>query len=376
MTDVFFFGSLRDHDLLQVVLGRRLEQEAIVPASLPDRAACALQDEAYPYLADLPGHNAEGIVVDGLSEHDMRRLEYYEEAEYGLSPVTVRCAGGLRQVMYFRSTEKILPTADLWDFHRWRREEKPVAIEAAHELMAHFGIVPIEDSDAIWPGIMIRARMRVRARAEHPATGLLRPGRGPGDVISERIERPYTGYFALEQHRLRHRRFDDTMSPPIERTVLMSGDAVTVVPFDPGTGCVMLIEQFRAPMFARGDSVPWGIEAIAGRIDQETDAEICARREAIEEGGVTLGHVELIARYYSTPGIAAEHITSFVGQAKLDGEGGHFGVAHEHEDIRAFTCSLDQALAGVALGEINNAQAILSLLWLQLNRDRLTRAWS
>jgi nudix-type nucleoside diphosphatase (YffH/AdpP family) len=250
-----------------------------------------------------------------------------------------------------------------------------VAHEAAIELMAHVGIVPRAESAALWHGIMIRARMRVRAKGEAPVTGALRAPRDSGDVISEAIGRPYTRYFALEEHRLRHRRFDGTLSESVDRTVLMSGDAVTIVPYDPASDTVMLIEQFRAPMFARGDACPWGIEAIAGRIDQENDAEACARREAIEEGGIEIGAVEMIARYYSTPGIAAEHLTSFVGHARLAGEGGVYGVADEHEDIRAFTVSFDTALAGVTSGEINNAPAILTLLWLQQNRARLRVVW-
>lgn len=375
MTDLFFFGTLRDRDLLEVVLARDLAPGAILPARAPDHIACALEDEAYPFLARRPGENAAGVVIADVSDGDLRRLEFYEEAEYGLSPITVDCAGQRRAVSFFGATEKIRPTDRAWDFGRWLRDEKPVAIEAAQELMDHFGTLAVEEIDRIWPGIMIRARMRARARAEAPVTGRLRPGRSPGDVISERLERPYTAYFALEQHRLRHRRFDGSISDPIERTVMTSGDAVTVVPYDPARDRVMLIEQFRAPMFARGDACPWGIEVIAGRIDQESDAEACARREAREEGGVTLGAVEVIARYYSTPGIAAEHVTSFVGQARLDGQGGLFGLAHEHEDIRAFICPLDEALAAVASGEINNAQAILSLLWLQQNRARLSRDW-
>lgn len=375
MTDLFFFGSLRDAQLLERVLGRAVDPACIVAATAPGRLACALEEQAYPYLAEMPGSWAEGVVVTGLNADDMDRLEYYEEAEYGLAPLDVECGGQMRRVQYFHSTPKVTPRTQPWDFAAWQRDEKAVAIEAAIELMAHKDVVPVEQMDTIWPGIMIRARMRARARAETPVTGTLRADRAPGDVVSERVGRPYTAYFALEQHRLRHRRFDGTMSEPVERTVLTSGDAVTIVPFDPATGQVMLIEQFRAPMFARGDACPWGIEAIAGRIDQENDAEACARREAEEEGGIALGAVEAVAQYYSTPGIASEHITSFVGHAKLAGEGGVFGVAHEHEDIRAFTCSLDQALAGVASGEINNAPAILSLLWLGQNRERLAAAW-
>ncbi len=375
MTQIFFFGTLRDPSLLEIVLGREVDPSDIADASAPDHLACMLKNEAYPHLVRQSGRSAPGIVVSSLGEDDLRRLDYFEETEYGLQPIEVVISGAATQVQHFAATGKAVETDTAWDFEAWQRDERIVAHEAAAELMAHIDIVPTDQIERIWHGILIRARMRARARADTPVTGTLRAARSPQDVVSEHVGRPYTAYFALEQHRLRHRKFDGTMSEPVERTVLTSGDAVTVVPYDPVTDRVMLIEQFRAPMFARGDDCPWGIEAIAGRIDQETDAELCARREAEEEGGVTLAQIEIVARYYSTPGIAAEHITSYIGYAPLDGEGGVYGVAHENEDIRAFTCSLEQALAAVSSGEINNAPAILTLMWLRQNRVRLQREW-
>ncbi len=189
------------------------------------------------------------------------------------------------------------------------------------------------------------------------------------------LERPYTGFFALEEHRLSHRLFGGGWSAPLSRTVLSVGDAVTVLPYDSARDRVLLIEQFRAAMVARGDPCPWGVEVVAGRLDQDGDAEATARREAHEEAGIELGRMETIAAYYTTPGFAAEHVTSFVGEASLEGAGGLHGEASEHEDIRAFVVGLDEALDGIASGEIDNAPAILSLLWLARNRDRLRAAW-
>ncbi|MEM7189301.1 MAG: NUDIX domain-containing protein, partial [Pseudomonadota bacterium] len=243
------------------------------------------------------------------------------------------------------------------------------------ELMAHADIIPVEESDRIWHGIKIRALMRVRAATEEPVAGTLRATRGPDDVVSEEINRPYTEYFAIEEHRLRHRLFNGEMSAPMQRTAMTSGDAVTVLPYDPKLDRVMLIEQFRAPMYARGDKCPWGVEVIAGRMDKELSAEACARREALEEGGIELGQLEQIAAYYASPGIAAEHLTAFVGHADLSGKGGVFGLDVENEDIRAFTCSIDEALAGLTSGEITIGPAIISIQWLALNRDRLRTEW-
>ena len=374
MTALFFFGTLRDRGLLEIVLGRPVAPDELRPARAPGFAVRRLEGQDYPHLVEEAGAVAEGALFVARPD-ELDRLDYFEEAEYGLTPVRVETEDGPVEAQYYRSTGKVPAGDGVWDYAAWRRDARAVAIEAARELMAHYGIVPVEDMDRIWPGIMIRARMRARARAETPAAGRLRRRHGPGDVQSLGIERPYTGFFALEEHRLRYRHFDGGWSDEVSRTIVSVGDAVTVVPYDAHRDRVLLIEQFRAAMFARGDRCPWGVEAVAGRIDAEMDAETAARREAREEAGVVLGRVETVASYYATPGYAAERITSLVGEADLGGAGGLFGMAHEHEDIRAFTVPLDEALAGVARGEIDNAPAILSLLWLARNRERLRAAW-
>ena len=377
MRPFFFFGSLRDRSLLEVVLDREIAENDLTAATAPGYVTLRLKHEPYPYLTARPGQSAEGVVVFNLTDTDQRRLEYFEEAEYGLAPITVETARGTVDAQFFATDTKLEPNIGdtQWDFSEWCGNARATAIEEAIELMAHIDLVPVEDCDTIWPGIKTRAMMRARAKATKPICGQLRGTHAAEDVESVRVARPYTNFFAVEEHRLRHRRFDGSMSPEITRAALTSGDAVTVVPFDPRTGRVLLIEQFRAPMFARGDACPWSIEAVAGRIDQEPDPEACARREAMEEAGLDLGRMEQIAAYYSSPGIIAEHITSFVGEARLESAGGLYGAANENEDIRAFTCPLDEALDAVASGEIDNAPAILSLLWLSRNRRRLAAEW-
>jgi hypothetical protein len=82
-----------------------------------------------------------------------------------------------------------------------------------------------------------------------------------------------------------------------------------------------------------------------------------------------------VAAYYPSPGILSEFITSFVGEAELSGAGGIHGMPGENEDIRAFTVPLDEALAGIASGEVNNGPLVLSLLWLAGARAQLRVAW-
>lgn len=378
MTSLFFFGTLRDHDLLEVVLDRQVAPGEVTAARADGFAARSLAGESYPYLARVQGEAATGVVFRPASVTDMSRLEYFEDIEYGLSRISVQTAGGPVEAIHFEAEPRMQHrTQDAaWDFTAWQRDEKDVAIEAAREHMSYLGKLPMGEVDALWTGIKIRAIMRARAKVAVPVTGTLRSPRGPADVEILQADRPYAQFFAVEEHRLRHRRFDGDWSPEMTRSSVVTGDAVTVLPYDAATDQVLMIEQFRAPMLARGDACPWGIEAVAGRLDQERDPEACARREAEEEAGLTLRRVEQIAAYYSSPGFAAEHITSYVGEADLSAAGGLHGAAHENEDIRAFAVSLDEALDAVASGEIDNAPLILSLLWLSRNRERLRAEWA
>lgn len=255
-----------------------------------------------------------------------------------------------------------------------RLPDPALLAEMVAELASFVGRVPAEEARARLATVTARALARVRGRSALPAR--LRQPHAPEDARSERLERPFVGHFALEHHELRHRRFDGTMTPTLDRLVFASGDAVTVLPYDPVRDRVLLIEQFRAGPFARHDAVPWCLETIAGRCDADESLEQTARREAEEEAGLALGRLERILGYYPTPAIAAEFITGFIGEAYLPERNGLFGLDSEHEDIRAFTLPRQEAEAAVASGEVNNAPLALSILWLAANAERLRREWA
>ncbi len=243
------------------------------------------------------------------------------------------------------------------------------------EILGHFGHRPAETMPALLHGMGIRAFARTQGvLTERPVA--LGAGFGPAEI--EPIARgfPYARYFGIEDHKVRHRRFDGRTSAIVDRAVFTSGDAVTVLPFDPATGTVLLIEQFRAGPLARRDPHPWCLETVAGRRDRRETAEETARREAIEEAGVTLGRIERIGSFYPSPAIMAEYITSFVAEADLSAAGGVHGLAEEDEDIRTIIVPLEVALEGVESGEIATAPLIVSLLWLARHEGRLRREWA
>ena len=209
-----------------------------------------------------------------------------------------------------------------------------------------------------------------RVRAAGAAERGLRQGTGEVTVVSRK--EAYAGFFGLEVLDLSHRRFDDRMSPTITREVFVSGDAVTVLPYDPVRDRVLVIEQFRTGPLGRGDPLPWQLEAIAGRIDPDETPEGAARREAVEEAGLVLGQLEPVAEYYTSPGAMTEYIYSYVALCDLpDGAAGVFGAEEEAEDIKGQLLGFDVLIAAVAAGEVANAPLILTALWLQRERGRL-----
>lgn len=247
--------------------------------------------------------------------------------------------------------------------------------EMIREISGHFGSRSAAEMMSQRHGVGFRALARLRAQSSPAVEDRLRAGLATADVAREALAYPYARYFGVEEHHLRHRRFDGSWSETVLRAVLASGDAVTVLPWDPDLDAVLLVEQIRAGPVARRDPQPWSLEAIAGRCDGLEPYEDAARREAREEAGIELGRLERIAGYYPSPGTSAEFITSFLGEADLGRAGGIHGLAEEHEDIRAIVVDRAVAMDAITRGEINNAPLVLSLSWLAVNRDRLHGLW-
>lgn len=368
MADYFFFGTLSHPPLLAVVLGRAVPME---PAFLPGHRVVTAEGpeggRPFPLLV-AGGAGAAGVLVRGLSEADAARLDYYEAGfAFVIREIAVQANGGQQLArVYFADTGRWREGAP-WVLADWARDWGEIVPEAAADFIAGMGRISPEAALARYPSVLARAASRLRARGAGAAAVRRHPA--PGDVVVEEWKLAHAGFFSLEEYRLRHRRFDGTMSAPINRTAFVSTDVVAVLPYDPLRDRVLLVEQFRIAAFARGDANPWLLEPIAGRVDAGESPEAAARREAAEEAGLALGALIAGPRYYPSPGAKTEHVYAFLALADLpDAAAGTGGLDDEGEDIRAHVLSFAEAEALMQSGEIASGPLWVLLLWLAPRR--------
>ena len=176
-------------------------------------------------------------------------------------------------------------------------------------------------------------------------------------------------YFRLDEYSLSHELFGGGDSPVFTREIFERGSVVAVLPYDPERRKVVLIEQFRAGAIEDPDG-PWLIESVAGVIEPGESTQQVALRECVEEAGCEIRQLEIISKYYVSPGGTSEHCSLYCGLVDSDGVAGIHGLADENEDIRVMVVDAEEAFAWVREGRIRSSATIIALQWLELNQAR------
>lgn len=364
MSDFFIYGTLLHRPLLNVVAGPDAARIESRPDILPDHAVLPSQDGSYPVLVEAPGQGAEGLVLSNLTDAARARLDFYEIG-FDYIPQTRKLGSGASAQVYIPQGEEPDRQSE-WDLARWADAWGPLIVESAEEYMLLQGQRAPSEGAWLYPRVQTRAQSRLRA-----ATG---PGQGTfqGRVEIERKARKYTEFFALDEYTLRHEGFDGAMVGPVKRAVFLAADAALLLPYDPVRDRILLVEQIRMGPLGRKDPNLWQLEPVAGLIDPGEEPEETARREAGEEAGVELGHVELVSQGYSSPGCTTDYQFMYVGLCDLpDTVAGTGGLAAEGEDIRTHLMDFETALARADAGGFSVQPLVLILHWLARHRARL-----
>ncbi|QTL37130.1 MULTISPECIES: NUDIX domain-containing protein [Pseudoalteromonas] len=194
------------------------------------------------------------------------------------------------------------------------------------------------------------------------------------DVVLDEPERCYNKFFKIDLYRFKHALFGGGQSQTICREILERGHAVAVLPYDPATDQVLLIEQIRIGALATKDS-PWLLECIAGMAEGSQDYEGVVRKEAMEEAGLALDELHYMTSYLSSPGGSTERLYLYLAKADLSQAGGIYGLPEEGEDIKVHVMPFSEALTRLENEEIDNAATVISLQWLALHKAKMLAQW-
>lgn len=184
----------------------------------------------------------------------------------------------------------------------------------------------------------------------------------------------YSGHFTLRKLTLQHRCFAGGWSEPLVRELFERGDAVGVLPYDPVTDSLVLIEQFR-PGAMRGNDSPWMLELIAGLVEPGESDEQVIHREAMEEAGCEVSELVPIATMIPSAGACSEQVRLFCGKVSRAAIGGIHGLVEEGEDILVHSVPRKEALDLLARDCIPNGHTLVALQWLQIHGDKLRERW-
>ncbi|CAM2814843.1 ADP-ribose diphosphatase [Vibrio rarus] len=184
----------------------------------------------------------------------------------------------------------------------------------------------------------------------------------------------YKGFFSLAEVKFRHRLFAGGWSEIISRELFERGDAVAMLPYDPVSDQVVLVEQIRVGALL-GEQ-PWQLEIVAGMQDKSAENAIdVVKRESVEEAGLSVDNVEPICSYYPSAGGCSERLQLFIGKVNAPESGGVFGLESEGEDILVHILTREEAYKLVENGIIENAASIITIQWLMLHHQQLRERW-
>jgi ADP-ribose pyrophosphatase len=136
------------------------------------------------------------------------------------------------------------------------------------------------------------------------------------------------------------------------REVVRHPDAVTVLPLL-GDGRVCFVQNYRV---AVGQTL---VELPAGVVEPGEDPALTARRELAEETGYQAERIELLATFYTSPGILDERMYLYLATSLEAGQ----ATPEPGEDLRSLLATWDEALNMARDGRIQDAKTLAGLLY-------------
>ncbi|MCC7444843.1 MAG: NUDIX domain-containing protein [Saprospiraceae bacterium] len=180
----------------------------------------------------------------------------------------------------------------------------------------------------------------------------------------------YQGWSTLIQYVIDYIR-SDQHTETLVREIYDSGDGVVVLLYNNKTDKILLIRQFRLPVYLNGHPTGFILECCAGLLDHH-QPESTAKKEIEEETGYRLQNIHKIYEAFATPGAHKEKIHYYYGlydEQMQVSQGG--GLITENEDIEIIEYPYSQIPELLKSGAIIDSKTIILLQWALLNKSVL-----
>lgn len=168
-------------------------------------------------------------------------------------------------------------------------------------------------------------------------------------------------WYLLKKTTFDYRRRDGSWQT-MSRETYDRGHGAVILLYNLARRTVVLVRQFRFPAYGYGGAHDgYLIEAPAGLLDAASP-EDRIRAEVAEETGFRVECVQRVFDAFMSPGSVTERLHFFVAEYEPGhraGDGG--GVAAEGEDIEVLELDIDDAMAMVADGRIEDGKTIMLL---------------
>ncbi len=147
------------------------------------------------------------------------------------------------------------------------------------------------------------------------------------------------------------------------REIFNSGDGAAILLYNPTEKKIVLIRQFRLPVYLNHSSEGFILECCAGLLDQN-DPITTIKKEVYEETGYLIDDVKKVYEAFASPGVHMEKIHFFVGMydntMKKSSGGGH---ESEQEEIEILEFRYEDIKSLIGEGKIIDSKTIVLLQW-------------
>lgn len=185
-------------------------------------------------------------------------------------------------------------------------------------------------------------------------------------IIVKETKRILDGFFKVDRSIVQYEKFDGSMSKETVRLNLDRGDSVAALLVNRNKQIVILVKQFRFPVYTKDQRQAWPLEIVAGVVDNNDSPQETISREIGEETGYHPKEIKHLFNFYPSPGGTNEKIYLYYAEVTKDDQidsGG--GVDSENEDILVVELSINEAFEMLDTGNIIDGKTIIALQWLK-----------